>query len=275
MKRLCISALIPAIVSCGTIFGGTKMPSGKLIAYEYVRNGMRSAPEISYFISLDGDSAIIKSIVSIRDTIQFRVSSFILDEIRNVMVHEKMNRFKKSYHPLFKVLDGHSWHYHADFDDGSSLHSSGENASPNSDCFIIINQIIKRYIADSKIKDMPQSAITSYSYELRGNVTKPLEAYNLKVDDNQIIISATFDGVDKKGTASLELFDKIREVIRTEQMFNFQNTYSPEHDVLDGYSWHYMITFANGINLSSNGANAGPDSTAFEQIHKLIKDCLK
>jgi hypothetical protein len=65
------------------------------------------------------------------------------------VLEEKMYGYKESYSPIFKVLDGYSWHLRVRFSDGTSISSGGSNARPEGDGLKRLENYLNQLIADA------------------------------------------------------------------------------------------------------------------------------
>ena len=108
----------------GLIGCGTKAPEGDLLSLEYTISGMRSGYEYEGHVEQGSDSAF-------------------------VLTAMKMYGYKESYSPIFKVLDGYSWHLRVRFSDGTSIRSGGSNARPEGDGLKRLENYLNQLIADA------------------------------------------------------------------------------------------------------------------------------
>ena len=68
---------------------------------------------------------------------------------KQIVLEEKMYGYKESYSPIFKVLDGYSWHLRVRFSDGTSISSGGSNARPEGDGLKRLENYLNQLIADA------------------------------------------------------------------------------------------------------------------------------
>ena len=91
------------------------------------------------------DDFVQVTIVEGIDTVRYKADRQLMDDVQRIFSERRMYRYKSSYRPKLKVLDGYSWHYSAKFADGESFSSSGNNAWPRGDAFDAIADLVKGY----------------------------------------------------------------------------------------------------------------------------------
>ena len=140
MKK-CLICMIGGLL--GLIGCGTKAPEGDLLSLEYTISGMRSGYEYEGHVEQGSDSAFVLTAMkeSYGPLYQKRIGKEVLEE--------KMYGYKESYSPIFKVLDGYSWHLRVRFSDGTSISSGGSNARPEGDGLKRLENYLNQLIADA------------------------------------------------------------------------------------------------------------------------------
>ena len=78
-----------------------------------------------------------------------KVDDEALKAIRNIIEKNQMYAYKEHYRPKGEVYDGYSWHFYAEFDDGSCISSGGYNAGPKDDGLGEIRAYITELIGDT------------------------------------------------------------------------------------------------------------------------------
>ena len=91
-----------------------------------------------------GDSVQVV-VVQETDTARYVADKKLMDDVQRIFSECGMYKYKSSYRPKMRVLDGYSWHYSAKFADGASFASSGNNAWPRGDAFERIAELVKGY----------------------------------------------------------------------------------------------------------------------------------
>lgn len=150
MKRNCILfCLLGSLFSliCCSV---KKMPEGDLLSVEFARSGMRAGNE--YEGRVEKDSSGVITLTAMKDPygplFEKRLSANDLQKFRQIIETNKMYKYKDSYRPMVRVLDGWSWTFTAVFSDGTSISSHGSNAGPSDDGLQEIRELMQELIKD-------------------------------------------------------------------------------------------------------------------------------
>lgn len=150
MKRNCILfCLLGSLFSliCCSV---KKMPEGDLLSVEFARSGMRAGYE--YEGRVEKDSTGVITLTAMKEPygplFEKRLSSNDLQKFRQIIEANKMYKYKDSYRPMVRVLDGWSWSFTAVFSDGTSISSHGSNAGPSDDGLQEIRELMQELIKD-------------------------------------------------------------------------------------------------------------------------------
>lgn len=148
MKK-CLICMIGGLL--GLIGCGTKAPEGDLLSLEYTISGMRSGYEYEGHVEQGSDSAFVLTAMkeSYGPLYQKRIGKEEVNGLRQIVLEEKMYGYKERYSPIFKVLDGYSWHLRVRFSDGTSISSGGSNARPEGDGLKRLENYLNQLIADA------------------------------------------------------------------------------------------------------------------------------
>ena len=150
MKRNCLLFCL-----LGSLFGliccsVKKMPEGELLSVEFARSGMRAGYE--YEGRVEKDSTGVITLTAMKEPygplFEKRLSSNDLQKFRQIIEANKMYKYKDSYRPMVRVLDGWSWSFTAVFSDGTSISSHGSNAGPSGDGLQEIRELMQELIKD-------------------------------------------------------------------------------------------------------------------------------
>jgi hypothetical protein len=80
---------------------------------------------------------------------QKQISKEAVDSFKQIIIEEKMYKYKEHYRPSMEVLDGEGWHFAAKFSDGTRIYSSGSNAWPRGNGLGRIQGYLLKLIADA------------------------------------------------------------------------------------------------------------------------------
>ena len=118
MKKFlfCMIGTMMSLLCCGT-----KAPEGQLVLLEYTKSGTMAGYE--YFGRVE--------------------------KLKQIIVEEKMMKYKEHYRPVFEVLDGYMWHFEATFSEGARVYSSGSNARPGGDGLKRVREYLTELVADA------------------------------------------------------------------------------------------------------------------------------
>ena len=127
-----------------------KMPEGELISVEFSRHGTMARAEFEGSVEQDSTGAFV--LTAMKETygplFEKKVDTEVMKHFRQIIEEEKMYKYKESYKPPFEVLDGWGWSFRARFSDGSSIFSSGSNASPKGDGLRRIRDYMQELVQD-------------------------------------------------------------------------------------------------------------------------------
>lgn len=83
------------------------------------------------------------------DLYQKKIGKEELEKLKQIIVEEKMMKYKEHYRPVFEVLDGYMWHFEATFSEGARVYSSGSNARPGGDGLNRVREYLTELVADA------------------------------------------------------------------------------------------------------------------------------
>ena len=148
MKKFlfCMIGTMMSLLCCGT-----KAPEGQLVLLEYTESGTMAGYE--YFGRVEkqpnGTFVVIAMKESYGDLYQKKIGKEELEKLKQIIVEEKMMKYKEHYRPVFEVLDGYMWHFEATFSEGARVYSSGSNARPGGDGLKRVREYLTELVADA------------------------------------------------------------------------------------------------------------------------------
>ena len=148
MKKymICMIAALTGLVGCGA-----QVPEGDLLSVEYTESGTMAGYIYEGRMKLNPDGTFVLKAMkeNYGPLYQKKISKEAVDTIRQIIIEEKMYKYKEHYRPKMQVLDGYGWHFAAKFSDGTRLYSSGSNAWPRGNGLGRIQGYLQRLIADA------------------------------------------------------------------------------------------------------------------------------
>ena len=109
-----------------------RMPEGDLVSLEFSRHGMMARAE--YLGSVERDSTGAYVLTAMQEPYgplyRKQLDATEMQQFRQIIESEKMHKYRETYRPVLRVLDGWQWSFKAKFSDGSVIYSHGSNASP-------------------------------------------------------------------------------------------------------------------------------------------------
>ena len=123
-----LSGMLPG---CGI---GKQMPEGKLLSLEYSRTASRAGKQYEAVLTRNSNGDVVLRAmkeeygpVFEKKLTEEEVGGFV-----KIIEEEGMYQYKERYMPVFKVLDGTSWHFEARFEQGK-VYTGGYHAWPKGD----------------------------------------------------------------------------------------------------------------------------------------------
>ena len=127
-----------------------KMPEGELVRVEFSRHGTMARAEFEGCVEQDSTGTFV--LRAMKDTygplFEKKLDAEMMQRFRQIIVEEKMYKYKERYTPMMEVLDGWSWSFSAKFSDGSSISSHGSNAGPKGDGLSRIWSYMQKLVQD-------------------------------------------------------------------------------------------------------------------------------
>lgn len=139
-------AAVTGLVSCGA-----QVPEGDLLSVEYTESGTMAGYIYEGHVKKNPDGTFVLKAMkeNYGPLYQKQISKEAADTIRQIIIEEKMYKYKEHYRPKMQVLDGYGWHFAAKFSDGTSIYSSGSNARPGGNGLGRINGYMRHLIEDA------------------------------------------------------------------------------------------------------------------------------
>lgn len=148
MKKFlfCMIGSMMTLLCCGT-----KAPEGQLVLMEYTKTGTMAG--YMYFGRVeklsDGTFVVTAMKEEYGKLYRKKIGKTELEKLKQIVVEEKMMKYKEHYRPIFDVLDGYMWHFEATFSDGARVYSSGNNATPSGNGLGRVREYLTELVADA------------------------------------------------------------------------------------------------------------------------------
>ena len=139
-------AAVMGLTSCGA-----QVPEGDLLSVEYTESGTMAGYIYEGHMKQNPDGTFVLKAMkeNYGPLYQKQISKEAVDTIRQIIIEEKMYKYKEHYTPRMEVLDGEGWHFAAKFSDGTRIYSSGSNAWPRGNGLGRIQGYLLKLIADA------------------------------------------------------------------------------------------------------------------------------
>ena len=148
MKKymVCMIAAVMGLTGCGA-----QVPEGDLLSVEYTESGTMAGYIYEGRMKQNPDGTFMLKAMkeNYGPLYQKQISKEAADTIRQIIIEEKMYKYKEHYRPRMEVLDGYGWHFAAKFSDGTSIYSTGSNARPGGNGLGRINGYMRQLIEDA------------------------------------------------------------------------------------------------------------------------------
>ena len=163
MKRSTIQILPALIGGLISLMGCTPrkvMPEAELVSVELTRSGTMAGYQYKGHAEADSTGGFVLQAMKeyYGPLYEKRIGKEEMAKFRQIIMEEKMYKYKDSYTPMMRVLDGRSWHFEANFADGTRIYSHGENASPRGEGLERIQNLMDDLIKDGILLESPDSA---------------------------------------------------------------------------------------------------------------------
>ena len=148
MKK-CMFYMIAGILSL--IGCGTPEPTGELLSVDYTHSGTMAGYIYEGRVKQDSNGNFVLTAMkeNYGPLFQKQISKEAVDSFKQIIIEEKMYKYKEHYRPSMEVLDGEGWHFAAKFSDGTRIYSSGSNAWPRGNGLGRIKGYLLKLIADA------------------------------------------------------------------------------------------------------------------------------
>lgn len=148
MKTLmiCIITGLMSLTGCRA-----HVPEGELLSIEYTTSGTMAGYIYEGRVEQnpDGSFLLTSKKENYGPLYSKQIGKADMDSLKQIILDEKMYKYKERYLPKFEVLDGYGWHFQATFSDGTRIYSSGSNAWPGGNGLGRIQGYMLQLIADS------------------------------------------------------------------------------------------------------------------------------
>ena len=250
--------------------GSTEPQKGPVTYCSYREAGMRHATEYIYEQKEDGTCTLSLKEGWNDDNIHtIAVPATIGDELWKLAQQYGMCKYKDSYTPKGRVLDGTMWRISMKFTEGDKLYTGGENAWPSGG-------------GVDKLSDYLESVWKQYrpkiqKFEYRYMETTAFPRYHVLIAPDKEGVYWMTNGSNcstqdaRKAKLPQEAYDELYYIIDNYHMRDYQRDYMPEYEVFDGYMWTLYVYFGrNEKSVYSSGHNAAPGDNGLQRLEKFI-----
>lgn len=123
--------------------------------------------------------------------------------------------------------------------------------------------------------------LVSYTYNRHATMAQPIDDIEVGLTEKgdycaiKIYVHETGLGEYQTYLVSTSLMTKINEIINSHKIYEYESSYRPQYEILDGESWSYSASYADKYYLQSRGENAYPKDNGLYLINSLIKESIK
>ncbi|MBP5570968.1 MAG: hypothetical protein J6X46_08160 [Prevotella sp.] len=137
---------ILSLIGCGA-----PEPTGELLSVDYTHSGTMAGYIYEGRVKQDSNGNYVLTAMkeNYGPLFQKQISKEAMDTFKQIIIEEKMYRYKERYLPRMEVLDGYGWHFAAQFSDGTRIYSYGSNAWPRGNGLGRIQGYLLSLIADA------------------------------------------------------------------------------------------------------------------------------
>lgn len=251
--------------------------SGPVTYLTYKESGMRHQVKYTYEQHEDGTCTLTRE----KDwndakTKTVSVPASIGEELWILAQEHKMWKYKDSYTPTGRVLDGTMWHLEIGFKEGEKLYTGGDNAWPSGGG---IDQL-EKYLGDLWDTVCPP-LVAKLKYKEWGSTAYPNCYFKLENEDNGkrywlVNGSQCHPSQARRVEVPMQFITQIWPIVSEEKMYSYQRDYQSEFQVFDGRSWNIYISFFDTHkSVYSSGYEAWPDGDGLKRIEQWCRDTWK
>lgn len=274
MITLLIITLIMSFLHKGKA-ADTVEPQGPVTYLSYSESGMRHRFEYTYRQAEDGTCTLSRK-EGWNDNLQprtFTVNPSVGDKLWKLVKKHEMYKYKSSYTPSMRILDGKSWHLEAAFTKGDKLYTGGENAWPSGDGI----EDLEKYLDDIWATFPPE--VDELKYRVHGSTMYPewdvIIEWEYTTETFWMTNASNCERKDaRKVQVPQSMIDQIGQIIIEEKMFDYKHEYNPPamYTVYDGESWNLAISLKNcPRGIYSSGYAAWPSGYGLRRLEKLFE----
>lgn len=137
-----------AIMSISTFCKGQEDQLGPVVSMEYkIRSSWEMYPILHFLLKQDENGYRLTNATGCdeNEAPSMAVPDTFAEQIKQIVLEEKMLSYKRDYEPPFQVLDGESWNIYIRFAGSKkSVYSSGYMAHPDGDGLKRIEQLCEQ-----------------------------------------------------------------------------------------------------------------------------------
>ncbi len=125
---------------------------------------------------------------------------------------------------------------------------------------------------------VPKGQLVKFHYAEYGTMAQPNFEYTLQRQPDGKVTLCVFRPWVEEGwgdtiTTTAAVLTRVEKMIKDNNLQNYKSHYSPDVEVLDGYSWGYEAEFDDSVTISSGGSNAGPGDRTLDVIGQYLDTC--
>lgn len=143
------AATLLALLGCKSVKNSVNSkpaPTGKLVSFHYAEYGTMAQPNFEYTLKRDAKGRVTLCVFrpwgdeGWGDTV--KVDTSVLEHVEKLIKDNNLQNYLDHYRPEFQVMDGYGWGYEAEFDNDTTLQSSGSNMRPGDNTLEVIAEYL-------------------------------------------------------------------------------------------------------------------------------------
>ncbi len=127
-------------------------------------------------------------------------------------------------------------------------------------------------------KKMPEGELVSVEYTISGTMEGYEYEGRVKADSTGAFVlramKKNYGPLFEKKIGSQEM-KKFRQIIEEEKMYEYEDYYQPDMEVMDGWGWSFSASFSDGASITSSGSNASPGGSGLGRINAYMEELVQ
>ncbi len=127
-------------------------------------------------------------------------------------------------------------------------------------------------------KKMPEGELVSIEYTTKETMEGYVYEGRVKQDSTGGFVlramKQSYGPLFEKKIGTQEM-QKFRQIIEEEKMYEYKDSYQPDMEVMDGWSWSFSASFSDGSFITSYGSNASPKGSGLGRVNIYMEELVQ